>query len=296
MELKSYIDDKVKFIDAHLERLLPPKEQYPPVIHESMHYSVFAGGKRLRPVLTVATGEMLGANQDDLIPFACAVELIHCYSLVHDDLPALDNDDLRRGKPTNHKVFGEANAILAGDALLNRAYEIMLEHGLKGNLDSGIYLRAAREISNAIGTGGMIGGQVVDLQVEGQEIEEDILLYIHNNKTGALLKACVKSGAVLAKAQESDIKRMERFAEHVGLGFQIVDDILDVTSTQEKLGKETGKDEVIEKATFPRIYGLNESRKKAEKMLQKALDELNCYDESADILRELARYLINRDY
>ena len=296
VDVKAYLQEKAELIEKNLVDYLPPQNKFPSVIHESMHYSVFAGGKRLRPILMLATGELFDGDLDEMMPYACAVELIHTYSLVHDDLPALDNDDLRRGKATNHKVFGEAKAILAGDGLLNRAYETMLQQGLKGNLDSEVYLRSAKEISDAIGTDGMIGGQVVDLDMEGKEIDENTLLYIHNNKTGKLLSASIKAGAILALAKKDDIERLSRFSQYVGLGFQIVDDILDVTGEEEKLGKKIGQDENIDKATFPRVFGLQNSKKEANKMIEKALEELSYYGDKANILKELTKFLINRDY
>ncbi|PIQ95926.1 MAG: polyprenyl synthetase [Nitrospinae bacterium CG11_big_fil_rev_8_21_14_0_20_56_8] len=261
-----------------------------------MRYSVLAGGKRLRPILVVAAAEAVGGDRRSILPFAVAVEFVHTYTLIHDDLPALDNDDLRRGKLTNHKIFGESVAILAGDALLTRAFYLMTHGALMDSIPAGQLLRAAHEMSDALGTAGMIGGQVVDLESEGKPIDPETLEYIHIYKTGFLIRACIRCGAILSQADPVQFAALSRFGAHIGLAFQIVDDILDIVGDQGKLGKDIGSDIDKEKATYPALYGLEESRRKSEQLIEEGIASLEIFDQRADPLREIARFFVQRTY
>jgi geranylgeranyl diphosphate synthase type II len=262
-----------------------------------VRYSLFAGGKRIRPLLVLAAGEAAGGREDALMPLACAVEMIHTYSLIHDDLPAMDNDDLRRGKPTSHKVFGEAIAILAGDALLTRAFHVLVETDPRGGSDDHVSrrLRAAGLLGAAAGTSGLIGGQVADLEAEGRD---DVTLAdlerLHRAKTGALLGACVVGGGVLGGAGEADLGRLARFGDAIGLAFQVVDDILDATEGAEKLGKTAGKDAAAGKATYVRLLGLNGARGTAARLLGEAESAIAPLGERGELLRGLARLIVDR--
>jgi geranylgeranyl diphosphate synthase type II len=257
-----------------------------------MRYSVFAGGKRVRPILVLASGESLGGERSVLLHLGAAIEMVHTYSLIHDDLPALDNDDLRRGRPTCHKVFGEAMAILAGDALMTRCYQVLA--ALSGVPDS-TGVRIISEIANATGTvRGMIGGQVVDLESEGKTVAPALLEYIHHSKTGALLTACVRCGALAAGASAEELGALTGYGSKVGLVFQIVDDILDVTSSSEELGKTAGKDAKVEKATYPALYGLDASRTKALELVESALEDIAEFGKKAEYLRSIARFVVQR--
>jgi geranylgeranyl diphosphate synthase type II len=279
-------------IDKELDRLLPPADHFPPNIHTAMRYSVFAGGKRLRPILCLEAGRLLGGDQRTLIRLGSALELIHTYSLIHDDLPALDNDDLRRGKPTSHRAFGESTAILAGDALLTLAFEVLSSPGPPPEVCK---LRVVHELAHAIGTdGGMIGGQVVDLQMAGQQVEHGTLEYIHCAKTGAFIRAAVRSGALYAQGSEEDLARLTIYGEKVGLAFQIGDDLLDVLGTQESLGKTVGKDDRQHKATYPAIHGIEESQRRASQLVEEACEVLEPYGDRAHILQGIAQYLLVR--
>jgi geranylgeranyl diphosphate synthase type II len=292
MNIKDYISESRNLVDACLERLLPSECDAPSTIHKAMRHSVFAGGKRVRPILVLASGESLHGNRDVLIHLGAGIEMMHTYSLIHDDLPALDNDDLRRGLPTCHKVFGEAIAILAGDALMTRCYQVLAE--LPGLSDSS-RLSIIREISYATGTlKGMIGGQVVDLESEGKPVTADLLEYIHYSKTGALLKSCVRCGALASGAVDSELQALTEFGNKIGLVFQIVDDILDVTASSEALGKTAGKDEKVQKATYPAFYGLEASRKKARELIDSALEDIYPFGDGAEYLRQIAHYIISR--
>jgi geranylgeranyl diphosphate synthase type II len=257
-----------------------------------MRYSVFAGGKRVRPILVLASGESLAGQRDVLLHIGAAIEMMHTYSLIHDDLPALDNDDMRRGLPTCHKVFGDAMAILAGDALMTRGYQIL---AALPRLPDAVKISIIREVAAATGTvDGMIGGQVVDLESEGKQINSEVLEYIHDSKTGALLKACVRCGALAAGAELADLQALTAFGSKIGLVFQIVDDILDVTSSSEILGKTAGKDAKAKKATYPAFYGIEASRRKAVELVESALQDVRDLGEGARFLRSLARYVISR--
>ena len=248
-------------VDEALDRALPPESAWPATIHRAVRYSLFAGGKRIRPVLVLAAGEAVGGAREELMPLACAVEMIHTYSLIHDDLPAMDDDDLRRGKPTSHKVFGEAIAILAGDALLTRAFHLLAEVPEAWD-DARVRrrLRAAAVLGEACGTTGLIGGQVMDLESEGRAIGADDLERLHRAKTGALLSACVRGGAILGGAGDGDLQLLSRYASAIGLAFQVVDDVLDATEDAQRLGKTAGKDEAARKATYVSVHGLDEAR------------------------------------
>jgi len=278
--------------DAALDRLIPLETQHPVSIHKAMRHSVFAGGKRLRPVLCMEAGRMVaGSLPAGIEELGAALEMLHTYSLIHDDLPALDNDDLRRGRPTCHKVFGEAIAILAGDALQTRAYEVLSL--LKCSAEARV--RIVEEIAHGTGTvDGMIGGQVVDLEAERTRPDAEMLEYIHRAKTAALFTASLVSGGLYAGAKESEVDKLRAFGQSVGLAFQIVDDVLDVTQTSEQLGKTAGKDTASEKTTYPALFGIETSERKADELVNAALAELNSFGERADTLKELARFLVER--
>ena len=290
--LQHYLETASGRIDEELDRLLPPADHFPPSIHQAMRYSVFAGGKRLRPILCLEAGRLLGGDARTLVRLGSALELVHTYSLIHDDLPALDNDDLRRGKPTSHRAFGESTAILAGDALLTLAFEVLSSPGPP---PEACKLRVVHELAHALGTdGGMIGGQVVDLQTAGQKVDGSVLEYIHSAKTGAFIRAAVRCGALYAQAGEEDLARLTTYGEKAGLAFQIVDDLLDVLGTQEALGKTVGKDDQQHKATYPAIHGIEESQRRASQLVAEACEVLEPYGEHARILEDIARYLIVR--
>jgi len=290
--LDQYLADRTSAVNAALERLLPPENQYPETIHAAMRHSVFAGGKRIRPILFIAAGEAAPQSAEGAESAACALELVHTYSLIHDDLPALDNDHFRRGKPACHKVYGEAVAILAGDALLTMAFQVLA--GVKG-IPSVNQVRLVAEIANAAGTvNGMIGGQVADLEAEGKAVDAARLDYIHRSKTGALIGAAVRMGGIYADADAQQLAALSRYGEHIGLAFQIVDDILDVVGTSEALGKTAGKDAAQQKATFPALYGVETSRARAQEHFQQATDALDVFGERAIRLRQIAEKIVQR--
>ncbi|MEK6698151.1 MAG: farnesyl diphosphate synthase [Nitrospirota bacterium] len=294
MDIRSYLAKKKELVDKALEALVPPAKTFPPAVFEAMRYSLFAGGKRVRPILAVAAAEALGAKTAGLLPAAGALELIHTYSLVHDDLPAMDDDDLRRGRPTCHKVYGEAIAILAGDGLLTMAFEALSDPRRLKAIPAPRLLAIIRELATASGVFGMVGGQVVDIQSEGKEMDLPTLEYIHTHKTGALIRASVRVGALYAGAGERQFAALSRYGELVGLAFQIADDILDLTGKEEEIGKDVGSDLEKGKMTFPGFYGLEESRRRAVEVVDKAVAVLKGFDKKADPLRELARYIITR--
>jgi len=296
MEIKGFLSKKKDIIDKALERLVPPAKTFPSPVHEAMRYSLFAGGKRVRPILAIAAAEAVGVKTADLLPIAGSLELIHTYSLIHDDLPAMDDDDFRRGRPTCHKAYGEAVAILAGDGLLTMAFEILSDPRRLKSIPPNRMLAIIREISTASGVFGMVGGQVVDIRSEGKEIDLPTLEYIHTHKTGALIRASVRVGAIYAKAGTRQIAALTRYGEMVGLAFQIADDILDITGTQEELGKDIGSDLEKGKKTFPSFFGLEESRRRAREVVDQAITALKDFDRKADPLRELAKYIINRGH
>jgi geranylgeranyl diphosphate synthase type II len=278
--------------DAALERLLPPKAQHPVSIHKAMRHSIFAGGKRLRPILCMEAGRMIeGFLPEGIADLGAALEMLHTYSLIHDDLPALDNDDMRRGRPTCHKVFGEAIAILAGDALQTQAYEVLSK--LRCSAERRV--RIIEEIAHGTGTiDGMIGGQVVDLEAEHTKPHLATLEYIHRSKTAALMGASVVSGGLYAGGDDKAIDDLRSFGLSIGLAFQIVDDVLDVTQTSEQLGKTAGKDTAAEKATYPALFGVDDSLKRADALVESALNSLSGFGGRAENLKDLARFLVKR--
>lgn len=290
--LKETLEQGQQLTDAALDRLIPLETQHPVSIHKAMRHSVFAGGKRLRPILCIEAGRMIaGSLPTGIEEVGAALEMLHTYSLIHDDLPALDNDDLRRGRPTCHKAFGEAIAILAGDALQTQAYEVLS----RAQCPPEARVRIIEEIARRTGTvDGMIGGQVVDLEAERTKPTAEMLEYIHRSKTAALITASLVSGGIYAGAKDGEVARLRGFGLGIGLAFQIVDDILDVTQTSEQLGKTAGKDTASEKATYPKLFGIEKSQQKADELVSSAFKELESFGPKADTLKELARFLVER--
>lgn len=294
ISLRVYLEAKKKIIDEVLERYIPSENNYPAVIFKAVRYSLFAGGKRIRPILCLASAETAGGNIESIIPVACALELIHTYSLIHDDLPAIDDDDYRRGRLTSHKVFGEDIAILAGDALLTEAFRLMSDASLMEKIPPEKLLFVIHEIAEAAGYFGMVGGQVVDVQSEGKDVDNGVLNYIHSRKTGAMITAAVKAGAILSNAGEVERNALISYGQHIGLAFQIVDDILNVEGDQISLGKDTGSDAKRGKVTYPALMGLEASRKRAGELVESALSALTNFDQRAEPLRMIARYIVER--
>jgi geranylgeranyl diphosphate synthase, type II len=289
-DLGAYMKQRADAVDAALERFLPAEALRPETLHKAMRYSVFAGGKRLRPVLVIAGAEAVGGTAEQVMPTACAMELIHTYSLVHDDLPAMDNDDFRRGVPTNHKVFGEAMAILAGDALLTLAFRLVA-----GNAGDGAALRDVMvDIADAAGHGGMVAGQVADLEAEGRRVGADVVDYIHAHKTGALIRTSLRIGAMLCGADQAQVRALSIAGADLGLAFQIVDDILDVVASSEELGKTAGKDQIQQKATYPAIHGIEASRARAAFLIRDAEEALRVLGPRAEPIRALGRFILER--
>ncbi len=292
-DLAAYLQERQMLVEAALDRSLPVT--YPEKIYEAMRYSLLAGGKRLRPILCLATCELIGGTIEMAMPTACALEMIHTMSLIHDDLPAMDNDDYRRGKLTNHKVYGEDIAILAGDGLLAYAFEHVAIETKDVPYDR--LLRIVAILGRAVGAAGLVGGQVVDLESEGKtEVCLETLNFIHNHKTAALLEASVTSGSILAGVSDADLQRLTHYAQHIGLAFQIVDDILDITATQEELGKTAGKDLRAQKATYPSVWGLEESKQQAQALVQKAKAELADFGDRAKPLIAIADFITARTH
>jgi geranylgeranyl diphosphate synthase, type II len=291
MKLPEFFEEDRLAVDGQLDRLMPAETVPPHSIHQAMRYSVFAGGKRIRPILCLETARIFEASVSAAFYPACAIEFIHTYSLIHDDLPALDNDDLRRGKPTCHKKFGEAAAILAGDALLTLAFETLA----CAPTTSDRRVAMTGEIAGAAGTvNGMVGGQVADLEAEGKQVGAEMLEYIHRSKTAALIRASITSGALCAGASADDVNHLRSFGESIGWAFQVVDDILDVEESSAALGKTAGKDIAQQKATYPAVFGLERSHQFANELAHKALDELKSFGERADRLRAIAEFLVVR--
>ncbi len=292
-DLKAYLKSQQLLVDQALGKFLPRANAAPKTIHEAMRYSIFAGGKRLRPILTLSAAEACGGEPEAALPSACAVEIMHTYSLVHDDLPAMDDDDLRRGRPTSHKVYGEGMAVLTGDALLTEAFTIIAEteptarYSLK---------EIIQEFSICGGSKKLIGGQVLDLEGEGKDLTKAQLIKIHENKTAALLTTSLRLGGMTANATPKKLEALTTFGYNLGLAFQVIDDILDVTQSTEKLGKTAGKDESVNKATYPSILGLEKSKKEAARLTTKALDSLSIFGKKATHLEAIAHYLLDRDY
>jgi geranylgeranyl diphosphate synthase, type II len=291
--LAAYLKERQRLCDKALDRAIPII--YPEKIYEAMRYSLLAGGKRVRPILCLATCEMMGGTIEMAMPTACAVEMIHTMSLIHDDLPAMDNDDYRRGKLTNHKVYGEDVAILAGDGLLALAFEFVAIETPQ-SVPRDLVLQVIARLGRALGAAGLVGGQVVDLESEGKsDISLETLNFIHKHKTAALLEACVVCGGIITGASPEDVQRLTRYAQNIGLAFQIIDDILDITSTQEQLGKTAGKDQKANKVTYPSLWGLEKSRSKAQELVKEACAELEPFGERAKSLQAIAHFIISRN-
>jgi len=316
MDIKTYLKEKKELVDSFLKKYFG-SPVLPAILSDPMAYSIFAGGKRIRPVLALASYEACGGTADDIIPYASALELIHTYSLIHDDLPAMDNDDLRRGKPTSHKVFGEGMAILAGDALLTEAFYLLSSSnpphppfsfasanppecgkggmgGLRNRITPVALLRIIREVAMAAGAYGMVAGQAEDIQAEGMDQNSENLSFIHAHKTGALITVSVRMGAILANAGKRKLASLTRYGENIGLAFQIIDDILDVRGDSAKLGKPTGSDERKKKLTYPGLYGIDPSMRKAEYLVRGALEALADFPDEAAPLREISQYILQR--
>jgi len=289
-----YLAGRAALVDAYLDRYLPPESTPPETISRAVRYSLFAGGKRLRPVMVLAAAEAVGGEVEDALPAAGAFEMIHTYSLIHDDLPAMDDDSLRRGRPTSHVVFGEAVAILAGDALQTHAFAVLADPPPPCRVPAERRLRAIAELASAAGAGGMVGGQVFDLESEGRPVDAATLECIHRHKTGALIRASARVGAIVAGASEDDLSRLTRFGEEAGLAFQIVDDILDVEGSDATLGKSAGKDARSGKATYPLVHGIGEARRKAEELVSSALHRLEPFGAAGRPLGLLAEHMIRR--
>ncbi|MDI7260814.1 MAG: polyprenyl synthetase family protein [Thermodesulfobacteriota bacterium] len=299
MDIQGYLREKKEVVDAVLEECFPNpgatdcETEYPSSLHKAIRHSLFSGGKRIRPILSIAAFEAVGGKGNGILPFACGLEMIHTYSLIHDDLPAIDNDDYRRGKPTCHKVFGEAIGILAGDGLLTKAFELMTK---QSSGDPRVILDIVNEIARASGISGMVGGQIADIESEGKEVDFPTVEYIHTHKTGALILASVRTGVKFGEGNDETLKAFTRYGEKIGLAFQIVDDILNVEGKTELLGKNTGSDLFKKKATFPSLLGLEESKKKAKELMESAIDDLRPFGYGVEPLREIAKFIILREY
>ena len=294
-DIQLYLREQKERVDKALDKVLPAEKEFPPQIHQAMRYCLFAGGKRLRPILALAAAEAVGGNPESIISQVCALELIHTYTLIHDDLPAMDNDDYRRGRLSTHKVFGEAVAILAGDALLTEAFRVLAGNFSNDNHSPEKIIEIIRMLADASGSKGIIGGQVVDLDSEGKVIEKDLLDYMHTRKTGYLITASVTLGAILGGAEEKTIQCLKQYGMATGLAFQITDDILDVRGSTENLGKQIGSDNKKGKATYPGILGMDEAIKRQTVLFRQAIDALQSFDEKANPLRGIAKLIIERD-
>lgn len=292
--LKTYFEERKLLVENELRKIMPVLAAPEPaeVLNEAAAYSLLAGGKRLRPILLMAAAEAVGGEGERFLPCACALEMIHTYSLIHDDLPAMDNDDYRRGKLTNHKVYGEAVAILAGDALLTGAFEMI---AAQPGVEAATLLKIVREVAAAAGSKGMIGGQIIDLVCENKTIDLATLQKMHRGKTGALFCAAIRSGALLGGADEKELAALTEYAEYLGLAFQITDDILDVTGTEEMIGKPVGSDQKNLKSTYVTLFSLPEAQLHAQAAVEKALECLNIFDDKAAVLRELVKLILRRD-
>lgn len=292
-DLKSWLKGQIETVDNTLDQLLPDENTRPSTIHAAMRYSVFTGGKRLRPVLCLAAAEACGGEEKPALFLACAVEVMHTYSLVHDDLPAMDDDDLRRGRPTNHKVYGESIAILTGDALLTEAFTIIAQTPATERYNVGDYVK---EFAETGGSKKLIGGQVLDLEGEGKDLNQEQLVHIHEAKTAALLCSSLRLGGMSANCTAEQLQALTDFGYNLGLAFQVIDDILDVTQTTEQLGKTAGKDEAVDKSTYPTILGLEESKVEAARLTTLALNALKPFGEKAARLEQIAHYMLERKY
>ncbi len=297
--LKNYMAMQSRRVDDGLDAFLVSAKAEPPAVHEAMRYSVFAGGKRLRPVLCLAAAEICGGSWRKVLPTACALEMIHTYSLIHDDLPAMDDDDFRRGQPTCHKQFGDAVAILAGDALLTHAFQVMADNARVPGIKASAVVETIRSVAEAAGSLGMVGGQVVDLEMENSKDKgphrDKTLDYIHRHKTGALIRASLKAGAILSNARPEQVEALDRYGESIGLAFQIVDDVLDIVGDKKLLGK-SGSDQANGKLTFPSVYGLDASREMARKEIHRAKSALEIFNQKGRILSDLADFILHRQH
>ncbi|MDT7043276.1 farnesyl diphosphate synthase [Candidatus Nitronereus thalassa] len=294
VDIKKYLEEKQQLVDGYLEANLPPIGTPPTVLHESIRYSLLAGGKRIRPILTVAAAESIGPPPKALLPVACAFEFIHTYSLIHDDLPAMDNDDFRRGKPTNHKVYGDGMAILAGDGLQTMAFEWCSRVDLVNDIEPYVQVQIIAELAHGSGNQGMVGGQVLDIQAENTKVDFAEIQNIHAHKTGKLIRAAVRAGALLSGANLTQFDQLTAYAEDIGLAFQIADDVLNVTGTREELGKDANTDAERGKQTYPSFYGLKGAKKLAQECADRAISRLSSFDEKADPLRGIAQYIVSR--
>jgi geranylgeranyl diphosphate synthase type II len=298
MDIRKYLQERKEIVDRSLENFLPKQteksgdEDFPASLRKAIRHSLFSGGKRIRPILSIAAYEAVGGKGDKILPFACGLEMIHTYSLIHDDLPAIDNDDYRRGNPTCHKVFGEAIGILAGDGLLTEAFRLMT---LASTDHPEIVVNVIHEIAQASGLSGMVGGQVADIESEGKEVKLPMLQYIHTHKTGALITVSVRTGAKLGGGDDKTVYAFTRYGEKIGHAFQIVDDILNVEGKPELLGKNTGSDLFKKKATYPSLLGLEESKKTARELMESAIDDLRPFGPEVEPLRAIAQYIILRE-
>ncbi len=294
IKIEKYLDERKTLVDKALKKFMPNPSGLASDVIRAMNYSLFAGGKRIRPILCIVGAEAVGGSTDSVVPVACAIELIHTYSLIHDDLPVMDNDDLRRGKPTNHKVFGEAVALLAGDGLLTLAFNLMAGYGAEKKVEKNALLRVIDLIASAAGYKGMVGGQVVDITYEGKESDPSVVEYIHRHKTAALIAASVTAGTILAGGNKDEEKSINRYGQQIGLAFQIADDILNIEGDKGLMGKGTGSDKEKGKITYPSVFGTAESKKIQKELINNAIESLKRFDNRAEPLRDLARYIIQR--
>ncbi|HWP95901.1 MAG TPA: farnesyl diphosphate synthase [Syntrophomonadaceae bacterium] len=292
---KQELKKRKEYVDSCLERYLSETDAFPPLIHQAMHYAVFNGGKRIRPIMVMEGALLAGGQPETVAPCACALELIHSYSLVHDDLPAMDDDDFRRGQPTCHRVFGEANAILTGDALLTRAFEVLTQNADLLGVEASRVLKVIGKVARAAGSQGMIGGQVIDLDCEGKSVDYQCLQTMHSLKTGELFRCALQAGAVLCGMDDRGLWALDEYARHFGMAFQITDDILDIQGDETLIGKPVGSDEKNQKTTFPSLFGLDRSQQMARESVKICLKSLEGFDQRADFLRSLATYLLQRD-
>ena len=296
-EIKRYLQEKKELVDSALKGYFPTKTESTATIQKAIRHSLFAGGKRIRPILAIAAFEAAGGKGNKILPYGCALEMIHTYSLIHDDLPGIDNDDFRRGKPTCHKVFGEAIAILAGDALLTEAFKLMTDRPDRyRRLDESMILDIVNKVARAAGISGMVGGQALDIESEGKEVDLATLQSIHTHKTGALILVSIQIGAILAGAKKQTLKAFTHYGEKVGLAFQIVDDILNVEGKAALLGKSTGGDLSKRKATYPSLFGIEESKRKAKELVTLAVDALSPFGTEVDPLKGIARFIVSRQH
>lgn len=295
IDLKTYREERIALVDAALDQFLPTAEHFPGQLHEAMRYSVFAGGKRIRPILALAACEAVGGTFSAALPLACALEMIHTYSLIHDDLPAMDDDDLRRGRPTNHKIFGEATAILAGDALQTEAFALLADEERNPELSPQQRCAVIELIARSAGAFGMVAGQMADMEAEGDhEIDLPSLEFIHTHKTGKLIVAALQAGAIVGGATAAQLAALTRYGEAAGLAFQVADDVLDVIGDQAEIGKDVGSDVARGKATYVALLGLSEARRRAKDLCQLAIDALESFGTEAEPLRKIATYMVDR--